>query len=221
MRIAIMQPYFIPYAGYFRLFHAADLFVIYDCVQFIRRGWIHRNRLLGQNGELQWLTLPLKKAPQEIVIKDLEFAADANTTWLSRVASFPQVFNEHSIKHSGLQSILQISTQPLEFIVQILKSVCEHLSLSCDMVYSSALKLPDSLKAEDRIIEIVRHYGGTEYINLAGGRALYDTDHFKQHGIKLNFLSEYNGSYESILSRVIKENSVQLRQEIISQSTFN
>ena len=44
--VAIMQPYFIPYAGYFRLFTGADLFVVCDDVQFPRRGWLHRNKLI-------------------------------------------------------------------------------------------------------------------------------------------------------------------------------
>src|SRR5437016_2188558 len=66
--VAIMQPYFLPYAGYFRLFAASDLFVIYDCVQFPRRGWVHRNRLTDARGLERWLTLPLEKAPQHVLI---------------------------------------------------------------------------------------------------------------------------------------------------------
>ena len=46
-----MQPYFVPYAGYFRLFAASDLFVIYDCVQFPRRGWVHRNKMFAADGQ--------------------------------------------------------------------------------------------------------------------------------------------------------------------------
>ena len=64
MRIAIMQPYFIPYAGYFRLFQSVDLFVVYDCIQFARRGYVHRNQLPNFTDELSWITLPLAKAPQ-------------------------------------------------------------------------------------------------------------------------------------------------------------
>ena len=75
--VAIMQPYFLPYAGYFRLFAATDLFVIYDCVQFPRRGWVHRNRLVDASGKERWLTLPLAKVPQRTLIRDLCFASDA------------------------------------------------------------------------------------------------------------------------------------------------
>src|SRR5438874_2141062 len=75
--VAIMQPYFIPYAGYFRLFAASNLFVIYDCVQFPRQGWVHRNQLADHSGMRRWLTLPLEKAAQNVLIRDLRFAPNA------------------------------------------------------------------------------------------------------------------------------------------------
>src|SRR5258708_33697304 len=83
--VAIMQPYFIPYAGYFRLLAASDLFVIYDCVQFPRRGWVHRNRLVDRNGALRWLTLPLQSAPQNVLIRDLQFTSDAEALVAQRL----------------------------------------------------------------------------------------------------------------------------------------
>jgi len=86
--VAIMQPYFIPYAGYFRLFAASDLFVVYDCVQFPRRGWVHRNRLVDRNGALRWLTLPLRSAPQDVLIRDLQFASDAQMLVTQRLRPF-------------------------------------------------------------------------------------------------------------------------------------
>src|SRR5437660_8507371 len=88
LTVAIMQPYFIPYAGYFRLFAASDLFVLYDCVQFPRRGWVHRNRLLDASGKERWLTLPLEKAARDARIQDLRFAADAKSAFLDRLRPF-------------------------------------------------------------------------------------------------------------------------------------
>src|SRR6185437_7330472 len=87
--IAIMQPYFIPYAGYFRLIAQADLFVVYDCVQFPRRGWLHRNKLLDAQGQEQWLTLPLTPAPQDVKICDLAFPPDAAERLAERLQPFP------------------------------------------------------------------------------------------------------------------------------------
>lgn len=220
MRIAIMQPYFIPYAGYFRLFAAADLFVIYDCVQFIRRGWIHRNRLLGQSGELDWLTLPLKKAPQDTHIKHLAFMDNSAVEWEDRLRAFPQLFKP-SFRDSQLMTILRsLGDNPLNYIVTMLKVACESIHLPCEMAYSSDLNLPITLRGQDRIIAIAQHFGATEYINLAGGRELYDAEAFRHHRIKLSFLSDYVGSYHSILERLINEDPVQIRQEILDQSVL-
>ncbi len=87
--VAIMQPYFIPYAGYFRLFAASDLFVIYDCVQFPRRGWVHRNKMPGADGRECWLTLPLAKMPRDVRIRDLSFSADAAAILRERMRRIP------------------------------------------------------------------------------------------------------------------------------------
>src|SRR3954469_8726601 len=85
LTIAVMQPYFIPYAGYFRLFAASDLFVIYDCVQFPRRGWVHRNKLADASGVERWLTLPIAKAPRDVRIHELRFSHDAREAMAERM----------------------------------------------------------------------------------------------------------------------------------------
>ena len=76
-RVAVMQPYFFPYAGYFRLLHAVDDFVIFDCVQFPRRGRVHRTQVPGPTGQVEWLTLPLARHSRDTLIRDLAFAPDA------------------------------------------------------------------------------------------------------------------------------------------------
>src|SRR3982074_2309631 len=86
--VAIMQPYFLPCAGYFRLFAASDLFVVYDCVQFPRRGWVHRNRFVDASGATRWLTLPLARAPGDALIRHLKFPADAAQSLAERLRPF-------------------------------------------------------------------------------------------------------------------------------------
>src|SRR3954471_16575208 len=75
MSIAIMQPYFFPYIGYFQLVHTADVFVFYDDVNFINRGWINRNRIL-LNGKDWMFTIPCNDASQNKLIKDITVQAD-------------------------------------------------------------------------------------------------------------------------------------------------
>lgn len=217
MRIAVMQPYFIPYAGYFRLFSATDLVVLFDCVQFLRRGWMHRNRLPNVANELQWLTLPLKKQPQDVLIKDLEFTPECQAEWSDRLRKFDHLFQK-SGTNPLLASIQTITLSPADFLVKTLSVTCEHLNLPFQIIRSSSLPLPSELKGQDRIIEICKHFKATEYINLAGGKALYDPTLFRKNGLSLKFLSDYEGSYASILHRTLCEEASTLSQDIIKQS---
>ena len=79
MKVAVMQPYFYPYGGYFRLIAAVDLFILFDCVQFPRRGRVHRTEVPDGAGGRRWLTLPLAKQPQTTRIDHLAFAPGART----------------------------------------------------------------------------------------------------------------------------------------------
>src|ERR1700733_9542258 len=87
--VAVMQPYFFPYAGYFRLLAAAETFVIFDDVQFPRRGRVHRCEIPGAGGSLEWLTLPLARQSRDTKIKDIAFAAGARDTFDRRLARLP------------------------------------------------------------------------------------------------------------------------------------
>ena len=81
MKTAVMQPYFLPYLGYFQLLAAVDIFVILDDVNYINRGWINRNRIL-LNGQPCWVTLPISKASQNRRIN--EISLDTNKRFTSK-----------------------------------------------------------------------------------------------------------------------------------------
>ena len=72
-----MQPYFLPYIGYFQLIDAVDLFIVYDDVKYTKRGWINRNRMLV-NGRDAVFSLPLKHASDALDVRDRELATDFN-----------------------------------------------------------------------------------------------------------------------------------------------
>ena len=221
MRIAIMQPYFIPYAGYFRLFCATDLFVIYDCVQFVRRGWVHRNRLNNAKDQLEWLTLPIRKAPQDILLQNIEFQHNAQSIWDSRLQVFPKLFHINNELEFVLPKMMKIEFSPVDYIVTLLRSISQLLKFPFQIVKSSTLNVPPTLRGEERIIQITRQLGGKTYINLSGGRSLYDSNNFAKHGIKLLFLNEYIGSYESIIQRLLNTSPKELHSEISKQSKLD
>ena len=212
--VAIMQPYFIPYAGYFRLFAASDLFVVYDCVQFPRRGWVHRNRLVDRNGALRWLTLPLQSAPQDVLIRDLQFTSDAEALVAQRLRPFDVASADQQGARGLIEAIQRVQGTPVDYIVRILDYVAEYLQLPRNMIRSSSLNVPSSFRGQDRILEVARRVGSKRYINAPGGRDLYDPAIFESAEIELNFLPDYSGPVTSILSRIMAEPQEQIAREI-------
>lgn len=211
--IAIMQPYFLPYAGYFRLIAQADLFVVYDCVQFPRRGWLHRNKLLDARGEEQWLTLPLKPAPQDVKIRDLEFADDAAASLDERLRPFP-VAARAGAHTPLLERVRRVEGTPVAYIEGLLEEAARLMGLPWNVVRSSSLEAPESLRAQDRILEIARRLGASRYLNAPGGRELYDAEAFAAAGIELAFLEPWTGAGGSILQRLADDDTAELARQV-------
>jgi hypothetical protein len=219
MRIAIMQPYFLPYAGYFRLFAAADLFVVYDCVQFPRRGWVHRNRVRDMHGALQWLTLPLQKAAREVRIDALAFAPERAGEWAAELKHFP-CFNTPQLHDTGLLPHLHtLHDSPVDYLERLLQKTCETLALPCSMRRSSTLHIPEHIRGQERILAICEALGASEYINSPGGKELYTTEIFDTKGVKLLFLKDYQGSFDSIIQSLAHAPKNAIKQDILSQCT--
>jgi hypothetical protein len=212
--IAIMQPYFVPYAGYFRLLAATDLFVIYDCVQFPRRGWVHRNRLPDAQGRASWLTLPLAKAPQEVLIRDLAFCSEAETVLAERLRPFPLPAERNAAFASLMASLSVIDRPPVDYLVATLARTAQELRLPWRVLRSSSLAIAPELRGQDRILEIARRLGAKRYVNAPGGQLLYDRKAFEAAGIELRFLSDYAGPAWSVLWRLASEGAAALSSEI-------
>lgn len=217
-RVAIMQPYFMPYAGYFRLLSSTDLFVIYDCVQFPRRGWVHRNKLPDSTGAPQWITLPLRKAPQDVLIKDLAFAPDASAQMQERLRAFPLRATNQDLRAEAIDWVLRMDRGVTDYLVDLLFFVARRLDLPWSVLRSSTLDVPQSFRGQERIIEITRRVGGRAYINSPGGTALYQAEAFAEQGIELSFLPPYPGPHASILSRLLDEDHKALARDIASSA---
>jgi len=138
----VMQPYFMPYAGYFRLFRAADVFVVFDCVQFPRRGWVHRNRFLRCDGSLDWLTLPVMKCPRDTRIDALAFSPDADARLAADIQGFPGLGKARADRPALLDLVTHIGTGTVaDYLCGQLVSVAAMLGLSKTVVRSSELSL--------------------------------------------------------------------------------
>lgn len=213
--IAIMQPYFIPYLGYFRLINHVDQFVVYDCVQFQRRGWLHRNKLTDHSGNEKWLTLPLQKAKRDTLIKDLRFTENAGQEFEDRLRKFPIFCEDEKLKALVLRNIKIYSDNVVDYIEGVLSFFSEYLDISFNSIRSSELEIPLNLAGEEKILALCKRLDATHYLNAPGGKHLYNIDRFSQHGIEIKFLPDYSGSKSSILTRVTQESKKTIRRELM------
>ncbi len=218
--VAIMQPYFVPYAGYFRLLAAADLFVIYDCVQFPRRGWVHRNRLADASGTLQWLTLPLAKAPQDVLISDLRFRPDAGIALADEFRRFPVLSKPHPDPYGLLDALNDLAGTPVDYIERLLHRCAIALGLPWRVQRSSSLCIPPGVMGQQRILAITEAVGGRRYVNPPGGVDLYDSVRFSEAGVDLRFLRPHMGSFESTLGRLLSEPIEDILAEMEANKPF-
>jgi hypothetical protein len=204
--VAVMQPYFVPYAGYYRLFTAADIFVAFDCVQFPRRGWVHRNRFSVAPGVNDWLTLPIQKCDRNTRIADLAFAPGAEATLGRSIQRFPALKDAWGTPSPVLDSVRNTGSGTVaDYLCAQLASVTTELGISRPIVRSSTLGIPADVHGQARIIAIARALGATRYVNSPGGRSLYEPKAFNTQGIELRFLSPFRASMDSILSLLLTE----------------
>jgi|ERR1700730_1337803 len=190
MRIAIMQPYFLPYVGYFQLMAAVDKFVLLDDVNFINRGWINRNRIWS-NGIAEWITLPLVKASQNRLIGELEILPDDG--WKAKLLrkaenSYPRAsYAENALKLFAA-IVSEAEGHLSTFLSHTLRRINNYLGVSVNMEPTSSVYPKDGLRGQDRILDICRRERADTYVNLPGGQKLYSRESFKAAGIELAFL---------------------------------
>jgi hypothetical protein len=190
MRVAIMQPYLLPYLGYFQLLHSVDTFVLLDEVAFINRGWINRNQLLV-NGTAHLFTVPLAGSSQNKRIQDLRLHPDdrARRKLLATIRQAYRAAPEFERVFPLVSEIL--ISEEADLTTLVLKSlilITTYVGRPVSLVRSSALARPGSATGQARIIAICQQLGATDYVNMAGGAALYAAPDFAAHGIRLRLL---------------------------------
>jgi hypothetical protein len=189
-KIAVMQPYFFPYIGYFQLINLVDTFVFFDDVNFINRGWINRNNIL-LNGKAHRVTVPLAHASQNRLINKIAIAPESKwkTKLLKTIKSayarapyyravFPRIESWIHGEHAGIAEMNKFT----------IKCVCDCIGMNTRFVNSSAVYDNYKLEAQHRVLDICLRENARIYVNPVGGMALYDHHTFKQNGIDLVFL---------------------------------
>ncbi|MDD2702127.1 MAG: WbqC family protein [Sideroxydans sp.] len=187
--VAIMQPYFLPYIGYFQLIAAADRFVVYDNIKYTKKGWINRNRLL-LNGQDALFSLPLKKDNDSLDVCERELAADFNRAKL--LNQFRGAYRSAPYFEQTLPLIEGIVNHAdgnlFGYIHHAISRVCQHLAIATPIEISSHIDIDHSLKAQDKVLAICQALGADTYVNAIGGMELYSREDFQARGITLKFI---------------------------------
>jgi hypothetical protein len=196
MKVAVMQPYFFPYIGYFQLIRAVDIFVFYDDVNYIKNGWINRNRILI-NGQPRYFTLQLKDASSFKLINEISFIDNRSKLLRSISVSYGRAPHFREV-FELVERCLSIETGNVASIVMnSVVEVSRYLKLNTSFEVSSE-KYADTkcLDRANRLIEICKLNNATTYINAIGGTDLYTKSFFNDNGIKLSFIKSKEISYK-------------------------
>lgn len=189
MQIAIMQPYFLPYIGYFQLMNLVDRFVIYDNIEYTKKGWINRNRLL-RNGEPVTFTIPVQNASDFLDIRDRRVAENFNPKKLENQIS--AAYAKAPEFHKAMPVVREIlnygSRSLFDFLRHSLERTCKHIGIATPLVVSSKIQGDTSLRNQERVLDICVRMQASRYVNPIGGIKLYDPKVFAERGVELAFI---------------------------------
>ena len=196
MKLAIMQPYFFPYIGYFQLIASVDKFIIYDNIKFTKKGWINRNRILVNSKEAI-ISLPIKNGSDSLDVCERELAISFDRTKLTnqlqeayRLAPYfmPTISLLKEIIHADENNLF-------DYLLHSVLKICQHLGIETAIIKSSDIAIDHRLKGQDKVIAICKYTDAQTYINPIGGLSLYSKDEFSTHGLNLNFLQSSAFNY--------------------------
>ena len=193
-----MQPYLFPYIGYFQLIASCDRFVIHDDVQYIKGGWINRNRILV-NGNPTYITLPIRSDASHLGINERHFTPDFEKQKTSLARQIEGAYRKAPFYNGAYEMIrecLQVQDENVaSFVTQTIKQFCQYIGITTPFVTSSSLTKDSTLQAEDRVIAINKVLGADIYINPIGGLELYKRENFASNGIDLRFIRTHDLQY--------------------------
>jgi len=216
MKIAIMQPYLFPYIGYFQLINAVDYFGIGDDVQFIKSGWINRNRILVQ-GESKLFTFSVKKDSFDKNIKERFFSDNfekEKEKFLRKLEIYYKKAPFYSETYKIVKSIFDYEEKNVsKFIQNQLKIICNYIYIDTPFVNSLTWKIENDtiMNVEERAIkkiEKLKKMKINHFVNSIGGSHLYTKDFFEKNKIKLSFLKPQEISYQQFNNEFIQNLSI-------------
>ena len=209
MKVAVMQPYFVPYIGYWQLMNIVDKYVIYDDANYIKGGWINRNRILI-NGQARYFNVPIvgsspNKKINEIKVNQTELLVRKNMRTIEFAYKKAPFYAD---VYPLVEKILYCDKENLvEFVRNSFDVISNYLGITPDFILSSSIQKDNRLKGQDRLLSICEVLGATEYYNSLGGMSLYTFEAFRKKNMRLYFLKsgdikymQYDSAFQENLS---------------------
>ena len=231
MTIGIMQPYFMPYIGYWQLINAVDKFILYDNIQYTKKGWINRNRVLNNSKDV-FITLPLEKDSDYLNVVDRKISKEFDKNkFVNQISEYYRKAPNFSNGIELFKSIMQFENKNLfEFIYNSVIKICDYLEIKTPIIISSNLEINHCLKGKEKVFEICKLCKAEIYINPIGGVELYDKNEFKQNNIELKLIqteiveyTQFGNSfipYLSIIDVIMFNNKEQIKEMMIKYKTI-
>lgn len=200
MRVAIMQPYFFPYIGYFSLLQAADMFVILDTVQFQRKSWMTRNKIITLKGDSTYIKLPVKKAPLGTLIKQIDINNEID--WKTTLFNQLLVYKKAPFYTETIDIVKKILNADMNKLVDINKNILleiiNYLKLDCEIVVFSEMGINVEVvnSADEWALNISKALKAREYINSPGGVSFFNKKKYKDNDIELKFINNNLNQYK-------------------------
>ena len=211
MKLAIMQPYFLPYIGYFQLLKAVDKFIVYDNIEFSKKGWIQRNRIL-LDGKDYLFTLPLKKDSDYLNINERTLAESINKTRDKILRAIDSAYRKAPYYQKVIPVIEECicceKVNLFDFIYNSLQVLKNYFEIKTEFIISSTVNIGSGLSGCERVIALCKAMKCSQYINAIGGQKLYSKTYFLKHGIDLFFIKTGEFSYQQFGNNYIQNLSI-------------
>jgi len=219
MIVGVMQPYLFPYIGYWQLLNGVDTFVMFDDVNYINRGWINRNRILI-DGQPKYFNVQMRGASQNQLINEVALTNDVQAAE-KQVRAIELAYKKAPYFTDCFPMIaecMRFQGENLsDFVCHSIRETAKYLGINTTLLLSSEIEKDNSLRGQDKILDICKRLGATEYWNPIGGTELYDKALFSENGMVLHFLKA-NGD---IKYKQFKDDAFEPFLSIIDVMMFN
>lgn len=209
MKLGIMQPYFFPYIGYFQLMKAVDKYIVYDNIQYTKKGWINRNRILV-NGKDAYISISLRNDSDycNICERIISNSFDKRKLLNQIVGSYRKSSYFEEV-FPVIESIVLFDDDNLfGYLINSLKQICKFIGIETEFIISSTIGIDHSLKSSDKVLAFCENLGATTYYNAIGGIELYDKKCFSEKNINLMFLDMDNICYKQYENNFVSNLSI-------------